>query len=80
MRFKIDTGLMIKIKIDTLKNGGGTFDIYNKQQANTGYMCSIKDIAVIDINDFNFFLIIFRNQLKSVLYLQLADFIWNFSK
>ena len=57
MKFKIDKQLMTKIKIDTLKNGGGTFDIYNKQQANTGYMSSIKDIAVIDINDFNFFLI-----------------------
>ena len=57
MRFEVDKGLITKIKIDTLKNGGGTFDIYNKQQANTGYMCSIKDIAVIDINDFNFFLI-----------------------
>ena len=57
MRFKVDTGLITKIKIDTLKNGGGTFDIYNKQQADTGCMCSIKDIAVIDINDFNFFLI-----------------------
>ena len=57
MRFEVDTGLITKIKIDTLKNGGGTFDIYNKQQANTGYMCSIKDIAVIDIYNFNFSLI-----------------------
>ena len=57
MKFRIDEGLITKIKIDTLKNGGGTFDIYNKQQATTGYMCSVKDIVVININEFNFYLI-----------------------
>ena len=57
MKFRIDEGLMTKIKIDTLKNGGGTFDIYNKQQATTGYMCSVKDLATVDLQDFNFSII-----------------------
>ena len=30
MRFEVDTGLITKIKIDTLKNGGGTMKIISK--------------------------------------------------
>ena len=49
--------LLTKIKTNTLKNGGGEFNI-NGKNPTQGYLCSIKDIiAVIDINDFNFSII-----------------------
>ena len=53
----INIGILTKIKINTLKNGGGSFSIFNNEKADKGYMCSIKDIAVIDIKDFNFSII-----------------------
>ena len=46
--------LLENIKEYTLKNGVGEFDIYNNQMATSGYTCSIKHVAIIDINDFNF--------------------------
>ena len=53
----INVGILTKIKIDTLKNGGGSFSIFHNEKADKGYMSSIKDIVIIDIKDFNFSII-----------------------
>ena len=50
----INVGILTKIKIDTLKNGGGSFSIFHNEKADKGYMCSIKDIAIVELEDFNF--------------------------
>lgn len=47
-------GLLTRIKINTLKNGGGSFNIYGNKKATNGYMCSILDVATIDISEFDF--------------------------
>ena len=47
-------GIITKIKIDTLKNGGGSFSIFHNEIADKGYMCSIKDVVIIELEDFNF--------------------------
>lgn len=41
-----------KIKTNTLKNGGGEFNIHNGKNPTVGYMIIIKDVAIIDLKDF----------------------------
>ena len=42
-----------KIVKNTLKNGGGSFKVVGNKKADKGYMCSIKDIAIVELEDFN---------------------------